>query len=57
MTKIGGDPRLLSDGRPRLHDALVNNSSGLLGRFMDIILNTVFPYIVLGGLFGTSAGG
>ena len=57
MTKLGGEPRLLSDGRPRLHDALVNNSSGLLGRFMDIILNTVFPYIVLGGLFGTSAGG
>ena len=57
MTKLGGEPRLLADGRPRLHDALVNNSSGLLGRFMDIILNTVFPYIVLGGLFGTSAGG
>lgn len=57
MTKIGGEPRLLSDGRPRLHDALVNNASGLLGRFMDIILNTVFPYIVLGGLFGVSAGG
>jgi len=57
MTKLGGEPRLLSDGRPRLHDALVNNSSGLLGRFMDIILNTVFPYIVLGALFGASAGG
>lgn len=57
MTKIGGEPRLLTDGRPRLHDALVNNSSGLLGRFMDIILNTVFPYIVLGGLFGASPGG
>jgi len=57
MTKLGGEPRLLSDGRPRLHDALVNNASGLLGRFLDIILNTVFPYIVLGGLFGASAGG
>ena len=57
MTKLGGEPRLLADGRPRLHDALVNNSSGLLGRFMDIILNTVFPYIVLGALFGASAGG
>jgi len=57
ITKLGGEPRLLGDGRPRLHDALVNNSSGLLGRFMDIILNTVFPYIVLGGLFGASAGG
>jgi len=57
MTKMGGEPRLLSDSRPRLHDSLVNNASGLLGRFMDIILNTVFPYIVLGGLFGASAGG
>ncbi len=57
ITKLGGEPRLLSDGRPRLHDALINNSSGLLGRFLDIILNTVFPYIVLGGLFGASAGG
>ena len=57
ITKLGGEPRLLSDARPRLHDALVNNASGLLGRFMDIILNTVFPYIILGGLFGTSAGG
>ena len=57
MTKLGGEPRLLTDGRPRLHDALTNNSSGLLGRFIDIILNTVFPYIVLGGLFGASAGG
>lgn len=57
MTKMGGEPRVLSDARPRLHDALINNASGLLGRFMDIILNTVFPYIVLGGLFGASAGG
>ena len=57
MTKLGGEPRLLSDGRPKLHDALVNNSSGLLGRFIDIIMNTVFPYILLGSLFGASAGG
>ena len=57
MTKLAGEPRLLSDGRPRLHDILVNNSSGLLGRFMDIVLNTIFPYLVLGSLFGTSAGG
>ena len=57
MTKLAGEPRLLSDGRPRIHDILVNNSSGLLGRFMDIVLNTIFPYLVLGSLFGTSAGG
>lgn len=57
VTKIGGEPRLLSDGRPRVHDILVNNASGLLGRFMDIILNEIFPYLVLGALFGASAGG
>jgi hypothetical protein len=57
MTKLAGEPRMLADGRPRVHDILVNNSSGLLGRFMDIILNTIFPYLVLGSLFGSSAGG
>ena len=57
VTKIGGEPRLLSDGRPRVHDILVNNASGLLGRFMDIILNEIFPYLILGALFGSSAGG
>ena len=57
VTKLAGEPRILSDGRPRVHDILVNNSSGLLGRFMDIVLNTIFPYLVLGSLFGSSAGG
>ena len=57
VTKLAGEPRLLADGRPRVHDVLVNNSSGLLGRFMDIVLNTIFPYLVLGSLFGSSAGG
>ena len=57
MTKLAGEPRLLSDGRPRVHDILVNNASGVLGRFMDIIMNTIFPYLILGSLFGASAGG
>jgi len=57
VTKIGGEPRMLSDGRPRVHDILVNNASGLLGRFLDIILNEIFPYLILGALFGASAGG
>ncbi len=57
VTKIGGEPRLLSDGRTRVHDILVNNASGLLGRFIDIILNEIFPYLILGALFGASAGG
>ena len=57
MTKLGGEPRLLSDGLPNVHDALVNNAAGLLGRFINVILNLVFPYIILGALFGSSAGG
>ncbi|MCC1494326.1 TRAP transporter fused permease subunit [Cognatishimia sp. F0-27] len=57
VTKLAGEPRMLSDGRPRVHDVLVNNASGLLGRFMEIVLNTIFPYLVLGSLFGSSAGG
>lgn len=57
VTKLGSDPRHFMDGRPKVHDIIVNNSSGLLGRFMDILLNTVFPFIILGSLFGASAGG
>ena len=57
MTKLGGEPRTFLDGRPNVHDALVNNASGMLGRFMDVIMNVVFPYIILGALFGKSAGG
>lgn len=57
VTLLGGEPRTLMDGRPNIEDVLVNNAQGLLGRFMNILLNTVFPYIVLGNLFGVSAGG
>lgn len=57
VTKLGGEPRSLLDGRPNVHDALVNNASGMLGRFIHVIMNTVFPYIILGAMFGKSAGG
>ena len=57
MTKLGGEPRTFLDGRPNVHDALVNNASGMLGRFMHVIMNIVFPYIILGSMFGKSAGG
>lgn len=57
VTKLGGEPRTFLDGVPNVHDALVNNASGFLGRFMNVIMNVVFPYIILGALFGKSAGG
>jgi len=57
ITKLGGEPKFLTDGRPAVREILVSNGQGLLGRFMNILINTVFPYIVLGSLFGVSAGG
>ena len=57
ITALGGEPRTLLDGRPRVQDLLVNQGSGLLGQFLHIMLNTVFPYIVLGSLLSVSAGG
>jgi len=57
VTKMGGEPRTFLDGIPNVHDALVNTASGMLGRFMNVIMNMVFPYIILGALFGKSAGG
>ncbi len=51
------EPRSLADGRVHVQDALVNNSAGLLGRFISVLMILVFPYIVLGALFGRCAGG
>jgi TRAP transporter 4TM/12TM fusion protein len=38
-------------------NALVLESNGILGQFLNITVNVVFPYVVLGSLFGASAGG
>lgn len=38
-------------------NALIQDTNGLMGQFLDITMNTVFPYVVLGSLFGASAGG
>lgn len=51
------EPRSLSASVGFFHDALVNQSSGLLGRFINVLLILVFPYVVLGALFGQCAGG
>ncbi|MEL0133688.1 MAG: TRAP transporter fused permease subunit, partial [Rhodobiaceae bacterium] len=49
--------RSLTSGREFVRDALVNNTSGLLGRFINILMLLVFPYIILGAMFGRCAGG
>ncbi|MEZ5658012.1 MAG: TRAP transporter fused permease subunit [Burkholderiaceae bacterium] len=57
VTKLGGEPRQLLDGRPNVHDILVSNNRGYLGQFLAVLMDIVFPYIILGALFGASAGG
>ena len=37
--------------------ALISDANGLMGQFLGITVNVVFPYVVLGSLFGASAGG
>ncbi len=51
------EPRSLTSGREFVRDALINNTAGILGRFINVVLLLVFPYIILGGLFGRCAGG
>ena len=51
------EPRSLAASIGFFHDALVNQSSGLLGRFINVLLILVFPYVILGALFGKCAGG
>ncbi|WP_240989542.1 TRAP transporter fused permease subunit [Salipiger mangrovisoli] len=57
LTKLGADG---GDTRAAAIQKATNvfiTPDGFMGRFMDIVVNQVFPYVVLGALFGTSAGG
>jgi TRAP transporter 4TM/12TM fusion protein len=57
LTKLGADG---GDVRAAAIQKAVNvfiTPDGFMGRFMDIVVNQVFPYVILGALFGTSAGG
>lgn len=57
LTKLGadgGDPMAAAIQKAT---NIFITPDGFMGRFMDIVINQVFPYVVLGALFGTSAGG
>ena len=41
----------------RAANAIILESNSLFGQFLNITVNVVFPYVVLGALFGASAGG
>lgn len=49
--------RSYSAGVVAARNAIIIESNGLLGQFLNITVNIVFPYVVLGSLFGASAGG
>ncbi|MBF9044340.1 TRAP transporter fused permease subunit [Rhodobacterales bacterium HKCCE4037] len=57
LTKLGADG---GDARAAAIQKATNvfiTPDGFMGRFMDIVVNQVFPYVILGALFGNSAGG
>lgn len=46
-----------SNGVVGARNAIILESNSIFGQFLNITVNVVFPYVVLGALFGASAGG
>ncbi len=57
LTKLGADGGNVMDAATQKATNVFISPDGFMGRFMDIVVNQVFPYVILGALFGTSAGG
>ncbi|SLN38543.1 TRAP transporter permease [Pseudooctadecabacter jejudonensis] len=57
LTKLGADGGDALSAAVQKATNVFITPDGFMGRFMDIIINQVFPYVVLGALFGSSAGG
>lgn len=57
LTKLGADGGDVRAAAIQKATNVFITPDGFMGRFMDIIVNQVFPYVILGALFGTSAGG
>ena len=57
LTKLGADNGDVVSAAIQKATNVFISPDGFMGRFMDIIVGQVFPYVVLGALFGTSAGG
>ena len=49
--------RNFSAGVIGARNAIIQESNSIFGQFLNITVNIVFPYVVLGALFGASAGG
>ncbi len=57
LTKLGADGGDVAAAAIQKATNVFITPDGFMGRFMDIVVNQVFPYVILGSLFGTSAGG
>ena len=57
LTKLGADGGDALAAATQKATNIFISPDGFMGRFMDIVVNQVFPFVILGGLFGTSAGG
>ena len=57
LTKLGAEGGDVLAAATQKATNVFISPDGFMGRFMDIVVNQVFPYVVLGALFGTSAGG
>ncbi|MEP3296261.1 MAG: TRAP transporter fused permease subunit [Pseudoruegeria sp.] len=57
LTKLGADGGDVQAAAIQKATNVFITPDGFMGRFMDIVVNQVFPYVILGALFGTSAGG
>ena len=57
LTKLGADGGDVRAAAIQKATNIFITPDGFMGRFMDIVVNQVFPYVILGALFGTSAGG
>lgn len=57
LTKLGADGGDVLAAATQKATNVFISPDGFMGRFMDIVVNQIFPYVILGALFGTSAGG
>lgn len=57
LTKLGADGGDAQAAAIQKATNVFITPDGFMGRFMNIVVNQVFPYVILGALFGTSAGG
>ena len=57
LTKLGADGGDVTAAAIQKATNVFITPDGFMGRFMEIVVSQVFPYVILGALFGSSAGG